>query len=82
MDERFSCVCGAFKKTLVANDAFAAFRQARQLADRAYLDLAGDAELIVIRGPVRVKHQTHEYVFDRKTGELLRTTDLRPTRRR
>ena len=81
MAEQYTCTCGELRKTLLASSVSEALTQFQGRLWH-YPDRVKGAGTIVIRGPVRVRHATSECVFDRATGDLKSTRDLRPTKRR
>jgi hypothetical protein len=81
--ELFICSCGRLERALRASshqDALQWFRSDMAMTVHAE-SVAGD-KTVRIKGPVRSRHDGTLYEFDRETGEVLRTIDLRPKRRR
>lgn len=79
--EHFICSCGPFKKSMYVATATEAFVRFGAYV-RMSAELTQNAKTIVVRGPVRTRHQTAECVFDRSTGALLTSTSLQPAPRR
>ncbi len=75
----FTCSFGSLERTLRASsheDALTWFRSDVEKAVHA--GLAVGEKIVRIKGPVRSRHEGTLCEFDRETGEVLRTIDLRP----